>query len=798
MWGRVPAALAKPISVAIPNLRPHHQALPATLQANQLARLAPSSAVLSTPTTTILATVAHAPENGSFSNHIVDFRLKAAAVGIIPSTWSRREQQPAIFETLTARLIDRSVRPVLNAVPNLPPTQLTISVLSAARTSDAPIDALAANAAAAALAASDVAYRQPIAAARVALFQDDCVPFPSDAHLRDASLSVYAAINSDMNILALSAHAHSDPVPEAEVLHATRHAISSAAALLPTIVDFRTRVHDLYDVQGRSSYPPQQPPSHFNSSAPNKSNIDSVYDTAVNEYKKAFVDCREHPGKAHRAVVLTNVQHRLLETFAHLPQDAVLKQLFAASRTAYRFVLLRDRRRIDGRAFDDVRPIRCTTALLPGDVHGSALFERGDTQVLACTTFGHQKSGRRTEEYVDSAGDSPGSGFFVHYSFPPFATGEYGRFASGIDRREVGHSVLTERAIKPLLGGNSHVRDEDFPYALRVSTDVLSSDGSSSMASVCAGSLAIMDAGAPLREPVAGIAMGLMAGDVDGNGRVAGDEDVILTDILGAEDHFGDLDFKVAGTASGITTCQMDVKRETGVSIEKLGEILERAKEGRQHILSHMIRDGGLKEPRKMPDSAPRLLRVPVNRDRARNTLYKDRFRGLRSIGETCNSYLKVGPDGDEIVIEGPNKTAAEKARSLVQAAVREIRVGEVMTVTVAEVKKTFAVVEAVCGCLSGLVHVSKMNLEGRDAHTAEDEMLDSGASRKGELNLGRMTSYPDARRFLAVGDEVRAEVLESDASSSALRFRLERKMHEKADRLASEIDSVLRASQGR
>lgn len=788
MWGRVPTALAKPISVAIPNLRPHHQALPATLQANQLARLAPSAAVLSTPTTTILATAAQAPQNGSISNHIVDFRLKAAAVGIIPSTWSRREQQPAIFETLTARLIDRSVRPVLNAVPNLPPTQLTISVLSAARTSDAPIDALAANAAAAALAISDVAYKEPVAAARVALFRDDCVPFPSDAHLQNASLSVYVAVNNDRNILALSVHARSGPVPEDEVLLATKHAISSASALIPAIAELRTRVQSLHETEGKSSYPPQQPPKLIDSRTPNNFDMDTVYNSAVNEYKAAFVNCREHPGKAHRAFVLTDVQHRLLKMFAHFPQDDVLKQLSVASRAAYRAVLVRDKCRIDGRALHEVRPIRCSTAILPGDVHGSALFERGDTQVLACTTFGHQKSGRRTEEYVDSAGGVSGGGFFVHYSFPPFATGEYGKFGSGIDRREVGHSVLTERAIQPLLGNSPQAKGEDFPYALRVSTDVLSSDGSSSMASVCAGSLAIMDAGAPLREPIAGIAMGLVKGDrcETQSGK---EHDIILTDILGAEDHFGDMDLKIAGTASGITACQMDVKTKAGIPVETLGEIFERAKEGRQHILNRMIQDGGLKEPREMSDSAPRLVRVAVNRERARNTLYRDRFRGLRAIGELCDSYLKVGPAGDEIVIEGPNKTAAEKARDLVQAAVREIRVGDVMICTIVDVKKTFALVEAVCGCISGIVHVSKMSLEERSDYTALGDY---------DPNLRKMGTYPNVRSFLNVGDKVQVEVIETDSSNSALRFRLIHKSNKDVNRLASEIDSVLRASQVR
>lgn len=487
---------------------------------------------------------------------------------------------------------------------------------------------------------------------------------------------------------------------------------------------------------------------------------------------------------------MTRVQHDLLKRYEHLPRDPVLMEMNRASRTANKSVLLRDKKRMDGRAYDEIRPIRCETAVLPGDVHGSALFERGDTQVLACSTFGHRKQTRRTEEYVDDITDSTENGLFVHYSFPPFATGEFGRFAASLNRREVGHSILTEKAIAPLLGTGNEMEKDKFHYALRVSAEVLASDGSSSMASVCAGSMAIMDAGGPLREPVAGIAMGLVPADGSDNGN--DEDDVILTDILGAEDHFGDMDMKVTGTATGVTACQMDVKRQNGVSVELVSKVLKRAKVGRCAILERML-ESGLHKPREMSEQAPRMVRVEVNRERARSTLFKERFRGLRAIGDLCDAYLRAGEMWDEIVIEAPNKHSAEKAERLIRQVTREVNVGDVMKMKIAEAKRTFVLVEGVHGCLSGILHVSKMRLNDLPKSDRSNGSSASSESEQGKLN-GVSTTYPDVRRFLKVGDEVRVKVIETDYSSSSLRFELLDAPAQHADQLASEIDSIMAA----
>lgn len=788
MWGRVPTALAKPVAITLPNIRPNHAPLTLTFQTNRLARLAPSSAVLTANSTTILATLAHPTPPQSPSDPLsllVDFRAKAAALGIIPATWTRREAQPALSETLTARLIDRSLRPALSAL-SLPALHLSVSVLSAARIADAPTDALAVNAAAATLAAASLSI-PPLAAARVARVRGRFIPFPSDTQLAAADLSAFAAVSSDGGLLALSVHARSAAAQEADAVDAVAEAAATAGLLLPAMRDFQVAVTELREREGKSSFPPQPPKSLVTlgtDTSPVTSpemDLDTVYAVALDRYEAAFVACREFPGKAHRAAEMTAAQNEILSEYPHAPPDV----LGRAARTAFRTMLRRDGVRMDGRTAKVVRPIRVASPALPGAVHGSALFERGDTQVLACATVGLRERVRRTEEYVAPADGGIYSGshaddFFVHYSFPPYATGTAGRFAGTSNRREIGHSALTERALAPLLhatatDGGRALR----PYALRVSAEVLSSDGSSSMASVCAGSLALMDCGAPLRQPVAGIAMGLVSGEN------ADEEDVVLTDILGAEDHFGDMDMKVAGTSEGVTAVQMDTKKATGLSIETIARVLEDAKIGRQTILQAMTQSG-VESPSELPDHAPRYDEVSVSGEQSR-LLLRDRATVLRGIQEQSGTRLIYDDRRDVIEIEAPNRASAEKARTLLLDAVSDVEIGTKMMVKVADVGKTFARMETVGGTVSGILHISKMQLNSNG---------DNNASEGAAATTAR--SYPDARRVLSVGDEMEVVVLESDSSRGVLRFGLLDPPKLATKRLSAEIDALLGATRAR
>lgn len=805
MWGRVLSAAAKGVSVTLPAARTN-PILPIHLSTGRFARLAPSSALLTANETTILATLSHSSATPSyFLPLLVDFRAKAAAVGVIPATWQRRELQPTSQETLIARLIDRTLRPVLSAPNlNLPPTQLTVSVLSSAQVPSVPIDALAVNAAAAAVAASGVECRS-IGAATVALIDGEIVPFPGDEELEEADVSVFLAVNSDRNILSLSVTGERGAIKEALLMQVVKEGIEIASQVLKLQDDFREEARDMRTKEGKSAFPRQMPrPAGQREDAeteiPGKV-LDDIHSKALEVYRDAFTESRHFPGKAHRAEVMTRAQQKLVDEFADVPMDTLLKVAKPIAKQAHRDVLLRDRLRMDGRRFDEIRLIRCETGVLPGDVHGSAIFERGDTQVLACSTIGLKSQAMRTEKYVTGGGES--KSFFVHYSFPPYATGEYGRFAGIASRREVGHSDLAEKAIRPLLVFSnpvdhsektirSGVDDPIYPYVHRLSAEVMASDGSSSMATVCAGSMALMHSGAPLRSAVAGVAMGLITGPRFDDGD---DSDyVILTDILGAEDHFGEMDMKVTGTADGVTACQLDIKSHSGLPTKIIEKALFKAQEARDAILVKMAETTtGLEE---LPLHAPRVMEIPVDHDITVKTLMRDRAMGLREIEDACDANLVYDGRKQTIKIEAPSLTSCETAIQMIRDALRHLEVGAKITGTVRDVKQTYAVVTVAAGNVSGLLHVSKMHLNPvgraiREKTKTEDEIDDLHSLPS------TMLRYPDARLYVSPGDTFEVVVLESDRSRNILRFGLCAPLASTRNpkaKLEDQIDSILSA----
>ncbi|CDF32218.1 unnamed protein product [Chondrus crispus] len=819
MWGRVLAAAATGVSATLPSLRGRASTLPAlplTLTSGRLARLAPSSAVLTASETTILATISHSPPSSSppsFTPLLVDFRVKAAAVGVIPGTWARRELQPAIQETLVARLIDRALRPAL-APPGaaLPPTQLTVSVLSSVKAPQAPVDALAVNAAAAAVAASAVEWAGPVAAARVALVDGVPVPFPPESMLHRATLSVFVAANATGNLLSMTVQSLRGAVPQEAVMETVQAAVSTAQTLAELQTEFREKVRHMREREGHSAFPRQMPrparrtENFYEPLA--KADADKVYEVASRVYRDAFLECRQFPGKAHRAAVLTEAQQSIVDHFPDLTLEPVLEEARRASRETYREVLLRDKLRMDGRRFDELRTIRCETRVLPGDVHGSALFERGDTQVLACSTVGLKSQAMRTEEYVVGGGEW--KSFFVHYSFPPYSTGEYGRFAGSSSRREVGHSMLAEQALRPLLNfscdtkaneqllssTNNKSREEDeensYPYSHRLSAEVLASDGSSSMATVCAGSMALMDSGAPLEDAVAGVAMGVVRGP---NFAVGDASDyTVLTDILGSEDHFGDMDMKVTGTRSGVTACQLDVKPHDGLPVDVVQNALRNASLALSKILDEM---GAVcpVEPRSFPENAPRAFEVPVDMSVAVKTLMKDRALGLKRIEDKSGARLFLDGKKQVFRIEAPNKSACDAAQSLIRDALGNLDIGTKMTATVDEIKPSYAVVRTTSGSACGILHVSKMQVNPASGLASAGVKEDGADPKSEQISLAKLR-YPDVRTLLSRGDVLEVVVLESDRARSVLRFGLVSKLKTThADLIKSEIDAVLAAS---
>lgn len=656
--------------------------------------------------------------------------------------------QPSICETLTSRLIDRSVRPACNHAGVS--GQIVVSVLGGKK--GFAVDVHAVNAAYASLAGvEESVYPGCMAGVNVAYDGRRFVVFPDEGLMASAEVCVYAAVKEGGGVLAMGVNGEGEGVKESLVMDGVAECVEAAIPLVSMQRELRERIMEQRRVEGQSAYPRRMPvrKADMEKVGVSVEKRESVFERAVSVYETAFVECRKYAGKAHRACVVTEAQQSLVDAFGDLDVDVVLQEADRGARTAYRNVLMRDRVRVDGRKEHEIRPIRCERRVLTGDVHGSALFERGDTQVLACATVGLKGKYLKTEEYVEGGGEE--RSFFVHYSFPPYATGEAGRVGWN-GRREVGHSMLIERAVKPVL-------ETEFPYAVRLSADVLASDGSSSMASVCAGSMALRDAGVPVSQLVAGIAMGYVKGEKDG-------DDLLLTDILGAEDHFGDMDMKVCGTMGGVTAVQMDTKCATGMEQGVLKRALEGAKKAREVILKEMEHVGGESE---MPIHAPRIMEVKVNPALAVKTLMKDRATGLRAIEEACGARLFFDSHKEVVTVEAGDKAAADGAVEMIVKAMSDLQVGSRMSGTVADVKASYAVIGD--GAMSGLLHVSKMQVGSTG---------------------GR---FPDARKLVSRGDVVNVVVLESNRERGVLRFGLlaPPKKHEQ---FQAGIDEFLSATQ--
>lgn len=791
MWGRVVSAGALGVSVELTGV-PGRAALPMVLSSGRLARLAPGSAVLTANNElTLLATAARGPPFGSAGGVplLVDFRAKAASVGVIPATWARREMQPAAVETLTARLVDRALRPAFGSGAGMDALQLTVSVLSAAKTSGVPVDAFSVNAASAAVVTAGVPWAGPVGAARVARVRGEVLAFPSEEELAEADLSLFVAVLSGGRVLSMATEAKADGVGNDQVMEALRVGVNAAEAFIPAQHQLADKVKDMRAREGASSFPRQMPrpalsqiPTEAEAADLSDSVRAQIYKEALGRYEDAFVRCREYPGKAHRAFVITQTQQAIINLFPTVPMDDVLAEAQKASKEAHRSVLLRDRLRMDGRGLSQVRQVRCEAGVLPGDVHGSAIFERGDTQVLGCATIGFNRQSQRTEAYVEGGGvERP---FFVHYSFPPYSTGDSGRFAGSTSRRETGHSALAEKALLPLLqfpestDGSNHSNSTGVsasstkkaspsPYSIRVSAEVTASDGSSSMGTICASSMALMDAGVPMRASVAGVAMGLIAGPQFPDNDA--EDYVVLTDILGAEDHFGDMDMKAAGTSSGLTACQMDIKRSSGIHIGVIARALDDAQTARLHILEKM--DAVVSTDRyRMPSGAPRVVNMRVDTAVAAKALMRDRAAGLRDIEDESGARLTLEGRAGVMRIEAPNAAAAEKAQELIKAALGDLEIGIKLRVRVLDVKATYALVETESGSISGLLHVSKMQIgfTPQTVATPETEPVTDD-----EEPVVERLRFPDARTIVRRGDFVDAVVLESCRARNVLRFGL-------------------------
>jgi len=609
----------------------------------------------------------------------VEYRSKTYAAGKFPGGFIKREGRPSDKEIVSARQIDRPLRPLFpDDYQN--ETQVACFIISADQENDA--DVLGMLGASAALTISPIPWGGPVASVRVGRVSSEWVINPTFEQLEYSDMDIVVT-GTDSSIVMVEGA--SVEISEDDLVAALEVAHESLRELIAI-------QHELVEMIGG---PPQK--FEYPSKSVSAELEDAVRQRAASKVEEALA----LPNKEERNQALSALRESVTaelqedESFTeHLDEvSTVMKRL---EKETMRKQILERGERIDGRGLDDIRPISSDVGILPR-THGSALFTRGQTQALCVTTLGTI----RDEQRIDSIDvrEETSKSFMLHYNFPSFSVGEVRPFR-GPGRREIGHGMLAERALQPLLPAY-----DDFPYTIRVVSDILESNGSSSMATVCGGSLSLMDAGVPLRTPCAGVAMGLVK---------EGDSVAILTDILGIEDALGDMDFKVAGTSKGITAIQMDIKTD-GLSVDTMREALERARKGRLHILDVMQQTLGA--PRsEMSQYAPRIMTIQINPEKIGEVI-GPKGKTIRSIQEQTGAQINI-EDSGVVTVSSVSGEAAERAREMIEAIVEEPEVGRIYEGVVKNTTTFGAFVEIIPGT-EGLCHISELE-EGRTENTED------------------------------------------------------------------------------
>ncbi|MEQ1605739.1 MAG: polyribonucleotide nucleotidyltransferase [Pyrinomonadaceae bacterium] len=619
-----------------------------------------------------------AREGMDFFPLTVEYRENSFAAGRIPGNYFRREGRPSEKEILTCRMIDRPVRPLFADGYRFE-TQIVASVISADDDNDP--DVIAITGASCALYLSDIPFNDPIAGVRIGLIDGKYIVNPSYDERRESDLSLIVAgteeaicmVECEANEVNETIMVEALMLGHREVKRLCLWQKELGKALNITKREFSVPELDKHIVADVEKTWTDKLRAALDSTGRDKIEVyagqDALKKEVIESYPEDDPGARATAGKA----------------FGKLKEKI------------FREDMLLNKRRPDGRKFSEIRPINCEVGWLPR-VHGSALFTRGETQAIVTTTLGTKMDGQFMDDLEKGTVDRK---FMLHYNFPPYSVGETGRFGS-TSRRETGHGNLARRAIMSVLPDEA-----DFPYTIRIVSDITESNGSSSMASVCGGILSLMDAGVPIKKPVAGVAMGLV---MEGN-RYA-----ILSDIAGAEDHYGDMDFKVTGTADGITALQMDIKVD-GINAMILQEALEQARKGRLHILDIMTKS--IAEPREeLSEFAPRIITIHISPDKIRDVIGKG-GSVIRSITEETGAKIDIDDDGT-ILIATPDGEAAQAAIARIRALTAEAEVGETYMGTVSRIVDFGAFVEILPG-LDGLLHISEIS--DRRVRDVRDEL---------------------------------------------------------------------------
>ena len=639
------------------------------LETGKIARQADSTVIATYGGTTVMCNVVAAKEANpdmDFFPLTVNYQEKYYSVGKIPGGFFKREARPTEKETLVSRLIDRPVRPLFHKdFKN--ETQVTCTVLSHDQENDS--DVVAMVAASAALTLSGLPFLGPLGAIKIGFIDDEFVVNPSKSQLSNSKLELVLAGTKE-GVLMIESEAHE--LSEKQMLDAVVLGQENYKTVIEAIISLAKKA-------AKEPWELKEKDEEIKN-LPSKINED---------FGKDFIDAYKITEKQKRSEKLSSLRNEISEKFVNETLSPVLVSdaIKNVEKDIVRGELINTGNRIDGRDTKTVRPIVCETGVLER-THGSALFTRGETQALVVSTLGTGQD----EQRIDAIDGEYTENFMLHYNFPPYSVGEVGRIGS-TSRREIGHGKLAWRAIHPMLPSK-----EKFPYTYRVVSEITESNGSSSMATVCGTSMSLMDAGVPLERPVAGIAMGLIKEN---------DKYVILSDILGDEDHLGDMDFKVAGTSEGITSLQMDIKI-TSITAEIMEEALAQAKDGRFHILGEMAK--AIDKPNQsISQYAPTITNLQINKDKIREVIGKG-GAVIREISETTGAKIEINDEG-LVSIAAVDQKSGNDALEWIKGIVEEPEIGKIYDGKVIKIMDFGAFVNFM-GSTDGLVHISQLKNE--------------------------------------------------------------------------------------
>jgi len=688
---------------------------PISFETGKIAKLADGAVMVRSGETVVLVSAVSATtvkEGQDFFPLTVDYKEKAAAVGKFPGGYFKREGRPSEKEILTSRMTDRPLRPLFPK-GYFYDTQIISILLSADGQIDP--DILSINGASAALCVSDIPFEKPLGAVRVGRVAGKLVVNPTHAEREESDLDLVYVGDGEQVIMIEGA---ANELPEDEFKKALDFAREHSRALIAA-------QRELIAKAGKAK-------REYNLLSVDQGMLEVAYSVAGDRIEAALYT----PGKVARGKAVgalrDEVKAKILEKYPAATSFEISQAFDYLQKKAFRVSILDRQKRCDGRGLFDLRQLSSETSVLPR-AHGSALFARGETQAMALATLATTDEAQMIDGY---GGGETTKRFLLHYNFPPFSVGETGRFG-GQNRREIGHGALAERSIAPVIPSQ-----QDFPYALRVTSEVMESNGSTSMASVCAGVLALMDAGVPIKRPVAGISVGLVT-ENDDSGKIT--RHTLLTDIIGSEDHFGDMDFKLCGTDAGVTGFQLDLKL-AGISHELMSAAIDDARKNRGIILEHMKQT--LPSHRvEMSQYAPRIETVKVPQDKI-GLIIGPGGKTIKGIVAETGAEINIEDDGS-VHIYSSNAESLKRAKEIIEGMTKEISVGEVYQGTVVSIKEFGAFVEVLPG-KDGLVHISE--LADMRVNRVEDVVKNGdliwvkciGVDDKGRVKLSRKAAMKE------------------------------------------------------